>query len=520
MKKRSLFHALFTVSGFTFISRIMGLARDILFASYFGAGAAMDAFSVAFRIPNLFRRFFGEGAFNQAFVPVFSEYRQKRTKEELALFLAKISGSLGLVLLLITLLGLLFAPQLVLLFASGFARDEGKFLLTTDLVRLMVPYLFFICMTAMYSSTLNALDRFAIPAMIPVILNIALISGALLSPLFSTPVMALGYAVFIAGVLQLLILFLVVRSAGLIRKPKVAFRSEGVKRVMLLMLPALIGSSSSQINILINTQLASRLVEGSVTWIYYSDRLVEFALGTFAVALGTVVLPRLSRLNAEKDYDNLKNTINWALRLALLIGLPAMIGLVVLAEPLLALLFMRGAFGLEDVVMSGRSLAAYALSVPAFFMIRVLAPVYYARQDTRTPVTYSLIAIGTNIIGQFILVRYYQHAGLALSSAIAAWVNALLLLYGLERRKIHTFRGALEGTGWGLLLSNALLTLLLLKVVGDKAFWLSAPFIHRFGGMIGLIALAITLYFITIRLCGIPLRSLLEPSEVLPDKQY
>lgn len=513
--KKSLFRSLFTVSAFTFLSRIMGLVRDIVFASFFGASLYMDAFSVAFRIPNLFRRFFGEGAFNQAFVPVFSEYRIKKERAELKLFLAEISGTLGIVLLLIAVVGVLASPLVVMLFASGFMSDAYVFEITNNLLKWMLPYLFFICMTAMYSSTLNALDKFAVPAGVPILLNICLIGGAFLSSLADEPIYVLGYAVFLAGIVQLLTVFYAVYREGLIARPRVAFKSKGVRTVMFLMIPAIIGSSSSQINILINTQLASRLETGSITWLYYSDRLVEFAIGTFAVALGTVVLPRLSQLNAKEDYKSLGQTIDWGLTLALVIGLPATIALVILAEPLLALLFMRGAFTVNDVMMASRSLVTYALSIPAFFLIRVLAPVFFSRQDTKTPVKYSLIAIATNIVLQFILVEHLQHAGLALSSAIAAWVNAGLLMMGIVSQGIHNFSGLMRFRSLAILPANLLLIAGLMWVGSFSTFWFEAGLLMRFSVMMSVVVVAVVGYFALIHLSGLKLQTLKEPDRFI-----
>lgn len=509
--KPSLFRSLFTVSGFTFISRVMGLVRDIVFASIFGATAAMDAFSVAFRIPNLFRRFFGEGAFNQAFVPVFSEVRLERSKDELKRFLAEISGSLGLILLLITIVGMIFSQEMVVIFASGFVHDSAKFALTQDLLRLMLPYLFFICMTAMYSSVLNALNKFAIPAAIPVLLNVFLIGGAFMSVFFAEPILVLGYAVFMAGVCQMLILFWAVKRQGLTMMPSINFKSADVKRVMLLMVPALIGSSSSQINILINTQLASRLETGSITWLYYSDRLVEFAIGTFAVALGTVILPRLSELNTKGDTENLGKTIDWGIQLSLIIGIPAMLGLIFLAEPLLAVLFMRGEFYETDVMMAAKSLVTYSLSIPAFFIIRILAPVYFARQNTKTPMYFSLVAIGVNILLQFILVRYYQHAGLALSSSIAAWVNALLLAMGLVVMHIHHFNALFTRRILALVPANGVLILILYWMQSFDSFWFDGAFVLKMPALIVSIIAVVILYFGILHISGYSLARLKGP---------
>lgn len=506
-KKRGLLGSLFTISALTLVSRILGLIRDMVFASFFGATAMMDAFNVAFRIPNLFRRFFGEGAFNQSFVPVFSEYYEKK-RELLPLFIAEVSGSLGIVLLMITALGMLFAPELVLVFASGFKSDPEKFALTAELVRIMIPYVFLICMLAMYSSVLNSLERFALPALLPSLLNIALIVGAFLSVQFlDIPILGLGYAVIIAGVLQCLIIMRSVKQQNLLtHAPKVAFGAPGVKQVIVLMVPALIGSSSSQINILINTQLASRLETGSVTWLYYSDRLVEFALGTVAVALGTVVLPKLSRLSATNDREGFEKTVNWGMRLALVLGIPSSVGLILLAEPLLALLFMRGAFTYQDVLMSANSLVTYGISIAAYFLIKILAPVYYARQDTKTPLKFGLVSIVVNIVLQFILVKYYAHAGLALSTAIAAWVNAALLMIGLHHLGVYRFGYLLRGKLWVVIPANILLGLFLYWVSHYQSFWIDSSLWLRLIALMGTIGISVVGYFLSLHLLGFSLR--------------
>lgn len=502
-KKRGLLGSLFTISAWTLVSRILGLVRDIVFASFFGASAMMDAFNVAFRIPNLFRRFFGEGAFNQSFVPVFSEYYEKK-RNQLPLFVAEVSGSLGIVLLAITALGILFAPELVTVFASGFKADPEKFALTADLVRIMIPYVFLICMLAMYSSILNSLDRFALPALLPSLLNIALIIGAFVSVEFlEIPIMGLGYAVLLAGILQCMIVMMSVRRQNLLTKmPRVAFGAPGVKQVIVLMVPALIGSSSSQINILINTQLASRLETGSVTWLYYSDRLVEFALGTVAVALGTVVLPKLSRLNALNDREGFEKTVNWGIRLALVLGVPSSIGLIILAEPLLALLFMRGAFTLYDVKMSALSLVTYGTSIVAYFLIKILAPVYYSRQDTKTPLKFGLVAIGVNIALQFVLVRYYAHAGLALSTSIAAWVNAMLLMMGLHHLGIYRIQRLWTGQLWVIVPANIMLGIFLYWVSTYQDFWFDSGLLPRLAALVVVMMVALVGYFATLHVLG------------------
>ncbi len=504
MKRKSLVGSTLVVSLYTFISRILGLGRDIVLANFFGAGVAMDAFSVAFRIPNLFRRLFGEGAFNQAFVPVFSEYKTQQP-ENLKQFTAEVSGMLILTLGVLTLLGIVFAPQMVILFASGFKADPEKFTLSVLLLRLMFPYVFFICLTAMLGSVLNTYQRFAIPAFTPALLNICIMTLAFLSHYFSPPIMAIAVAVLIAGILQALLPFWQVYRLGLVSWPRINWRSKGVNRVIILMVPALIGSSSSQINLLINTQLASRLPTGSVTWLYYSDRLVEFALGTIAVALGTVVLPRLSLLHAETKREAYGATINWSMTIALVIGLPSSIALMMLAEPLLALLFVHGAFTPHDAIQAARSQVTYSTGILAFFIIKILAPVYYSRQDTKTPVKYALYAIALNIVLQLILSRYFAHAGLALSSALAAWLNAILLMVGLQRQGIHNFYSLLQFRLWAVFPANISLVALLYSVTAWSDFWWQGEFFLRLLAMLTLTLTGIVMYFMVLHCAGLRL---------------
>lgn len=510
--KKSLLRSTITVGSLTFLSRIFGLIRDITFASFFGASAAMDAFSVAFRIPNLFRRFLGEGALNQAFVPVFSEYRVKHSMDDLRLFLSQISGTLGIVLLGLTILGMLFAPQIVMMFAAGFKADPIKFELTVELVRVMFPYVFFICLAALMAGILNSLNLFALSTITMMILNICMITAAYLSQFFANPLIIVGYGVLVAGFLQLLIPYCVVWNRGMMSRPKIAFGSAGVRRVMTLMVPALIGSSSAQINMLINTQLASRLPTGSVTWLYYSDRLTEFVLGTVAVAMGTVLLPRLSKLHAETDHKTFGYTVDWGIRLAFIIGIPSTIGLMMMARPLLSVLFMHGHFSEFDVDMSARSLIACAFSILAYFVLRVLAPVYYARQDTKTPVKFGLISIAVNVCLQFILVRYYAHAGLALSSAIAAWVNAILLIVGLWRADIYKVTGIFNREFLALIPANVLLIIFLSQVIGWDDFWIHGRFIMRLTALLGVVLGAVCLYFFALHFSGFHLRRLKSPA--------
>ena len=328
------------VSAMTSLSRVSGFIRDMLYAQLFGAGAGTDAFFVAFRIPNFLRRLFAEGAFSQAFVPVFSEYQTQHQQAELRELVDQVTGTLGAILLLITALGVLAAPLLILLFAPGFSSDAGKYQLTVDMLRITFPYLLFISLTALAGGVLNSCGRFAIPAVTPVLLNLTMIAAALwLAPHMEKPVMGLAWGVFIAGVVQLGFQIPFLRQIKLLPRPRWGWASAGVQQVLKLMLPAVFGSSVAQVNLLIDTLLASFLVSGSVSWLYYSDRLVEFPLGIFGVALGTVILPKLSRHHASAETAHFSQTLDWALRWALLIGVPATVALVILAGPMLAALF-------------------------------------------------------------------------------------------------------------------------------------------------------------------------------------
>ncbi|HNW79788.1 MAG TPA: murein biosynthesis integral membrane protein MurJ, partial [Candidatus Competibacteraceae bacterium] len=421
------------VSAMTSLSRVSGFIRDMLYAQLFGAGAGTDAFFVAFRIPNFLRRLFAEGAFSQAFVPVFSEYQTQHQQAELRELVDQVTGTLGAILLLITALGVLAAPLLILLFAPGFSSDAGKYQLTVDMLRITFPYLLFISLTALAGGVLNSCGRFAIPAVTPVLLNLTMIAAALwLAPHMEKPVMGLAWGVFIAGVVQLGFQIPFLRQIKLLPRPRWGWASAGVQQVLKLMLPAVFGSSVAQVNLLIDTLLASFLVSGSVSWLYYSDRLVEFPLGIFGVALGTVILPKLSRHHASAETAHFSQTLDWALRWALLIGVPATVALVILAGPMLAALFQYGEFDAHDVAMSTRSLMAFALGLVAFMLIKVLAPGFYARKDTRSPVKYGIIAMGANTAMTLIFIWPLAHAGLALSTSLAAFLNAGMLFFNLR----------------------------------------------------------------------------------------
>jgi len=459
-KKGGLLASTLVVSSMTLLSRVLGLVRDVVLARLLGASAGTDAFFVAFRIPNFLRRLFAEGAFNQAFVPVLSEYRSKQRDEgsiaATKALIDRVAGTLGGTLALITLVGVLAAPLLIWLFAPGFGDDPQKRALAVEMLRLTFPYLFFISLTAFAGAILNTWNRFAVPAFTPVLLNLSLIGSALyLAPQFTEGRMAvaLAWGVLIAGTVQLLFQLPFLARLNLMPVPRMAWRDEGVRRILRLMAPAMFGVSVSQINLLLDTVLASLLQTGSVTWLYYSDRLVELPLGVFAIAIGTVILPSLSGKHAGDDPKAFSRTLDWALKLVLLIGVPAALALAVIAEPLLATLFNHGEFGANDVLRSAESLRAYSAGLVAFMLIKILAPGYFARQDTRTPVKIGIIAMVANMALNLALIWPLQHAGLALATSLSAWLNAGLLYMGLRRSGVY-----LPMKGWwqhGLRLSVA-----------------------------------------------------------------
>lgn len=427
----------------TLISRVLGFARDVTIAALFGAGPATDAFFVAFKIPNFFRRMFAEGAFSQAFVPVLAEYRTHRPEAVRAL-VGRVAGTLGAFLLALTVLALVAAPAVVALFAPGFAADPGRRGLAAALLRLTFPYLPLIALTALAAGVLNTWGRFAVPAATPVLLNLSLIGSALLlAPRLDPPVAALAVGVLLAGLTQLAFQLPFLARLGLLAWPRPAPRDPGVRRIVRLMGPALFGASVTQINLLVDTLIASFLVAGSISWLYYADRLVEFPLGVFGIALATVVLPQLARHHAAGRADAYGATLDWALRWVALITVPAAAGLAALAGPMLATLFQYRAFGGQDVEMAARALVAYAAGLPGFVLVKVAAPGFYARQDTRTPVRVALVAVAVNLALSLALVLPLAHAGLAAATSAAASVNGLALVW-LLRRQGH-YR---PGPGW------------------------------------------------------------------------
>ena len=422
----------------TMISRILGFIRDMMFARIFGIDSGTDAFFVAFKIPNFLRRLFAEGAFSQAFVPVLSDYKEQGSKEALKLFIDRTAGALALILFIVTIIGVIAAPVLITIFAPGFSSEGKQHELAVQMLRITFPYLFFISSVAFAGGILNSHGKFAVPAFTPVFLNICMIAAAVwLSPLMSDPIVALAWGVFAAGIVQLLFQFPALYQLGLLPKLRWGFKDSGVKRILKLMLPAIFGVSITQINLLLDTLIASFLAAGSVSWLYYSDRLVEFPLGIFGIALATVILPSLSKSHSADNPVEFSKSLDWALRLVLLIGVPASIGLLILAEPMLSTLFQYEAFGDNDVRLAGQSLMAYSIGLLGFILVKVLVPGFTSRKDMKTPVRFGIYAMVANMGMNIALVFPLAHSGLALATSLGAFFNASLLLTKLLKDKVY-----------------------------------------------------------------------------------
>lgn len=484
----------------TFLSRISGLVRDQIYAQVFGASAAMDAFVIAFRIPNFMRRLSAEGSFSMAFVPVLAEYKAKGDHAAVKALVDRVAGALAAVLLVVTGLAILLAPWVMRVFAPGFEAGGEQARLATLMLQITFPYALFISLASLVGGVLNSYQRFAIPALSPILLNLSMIAAALLlAPQLQAwgyePVLALAWGVLVAGVLQLGFQLPSLARLGLLPRPRLDFAHAGVRKIMTLMVPTLFGSSVAQVNLLFNTLAASLLMGGSVTWLYYSDRLLEFPLGMFGVAIGTVILPHLSSRHADADPAGYSKGLDWGFRLCLLIGIPACLGLVLCAQPLLATLFQYGRFSEQDMRMSSLSLMAQSLAVPAFLLVKVLAPAFYSRQDTRTPVKAALASIAINIFCTllfFVLLLQFSPAGqaalaqtgghwlealkkvegahalLALAIAVAGWANALQLGWYLRRARVYR-----PQPGWGRFLVQLLVAsmLMLAAVVVLRTLW-------------------------------------------------
>jgi putative peptidoglycan lipid II flippase len=512
----SLARSTTVVGGNTLASRILGFARDVVLARMFGAGAGMDVFVVAFQIPNFFRRLFAEGAFSQAFVPVLSEYRARGSHAEVKELAERVAGTFGVALFFVTLLGILAAPLFILLFAPGFSAEADKLALAGEMLRLTFPYLFFISLTAFAGGILNTYGKFGVPAITPVFLNLVLIGAAIwLSPLFAEPIMGLAVGVFLAGLVQLAFQVPFLRALDLLPRPRWGWQHPGVRQIGRLMLPAILGSSVAQINLIVDRIIASFLVTGSISWLYYSDRLLEFPLGIFAIALATVILPGLSRKHAEQSMAAFSATLDWALKLVAVIALPAAVGMFLLAGPMLATLFQYGEFTGADTRMASYSLMAYSVALVGFTLVKVLSPGYFSRQDIRTPVRISIRAVFVNIaLNLAIVVPMVRmgipgaHAGLAAATGLAAVYNASALYMGLRRTGIYS-----PGEGWRalavrVLLANLAMAVALWFAAGPLDAWLEAAWQARGLRLAGCIGLGMGVYVATLLALGLRPRHL------------
>ncbi len=494
------------VSAMTFISRILGLTRDIIMADLLGATWVSDVFIVAQKIPNFLRRLFAEGAFSQAFIPVLSEYQTHRSLNEVKILIAETSGTLGLILLIVSIVGVVGSPVLVSIFGAGFIGKHEEFELASLLLKITFPYILFISLTAFSGSILNSVGKFAVPAFTPVFLNLSMISAAIMvSPaLPDETAMAFAWGIFIAGIIQLMFQLPFLWREGLLVRPKWGWRSDGVKRILTLMGPAIFGVSVAQINLLLDTVIASFLEEeGSITWLYYSDRMLEFPLGIFAIAIATVILPSLSRHHAKNETDEFNYTMNWGLRLVFLIGVPAALGLFVMAEPILLTVFQRGEFALSDAYSASLSLKAYIIGLIGFMLIKVLATGFFSRQDTKTPVKIGIIAMSVNMLFNIILFFPLAHVGLALATTISALLNATLLFIALYKTKMFVPDGRWKSWFLKLIIGNLALFVFIKLVMVDILVWQQWQTWDRIQNMIILVVGSVLVYFIAMFLAGV-----------------
>ncbi len=509
----NLLNALAKVGSMTFISRILGFVRDTLIARIFGAGMLTDAFFVAFKIPNLLRRISAEGAFSQAFVPILAEYKNQRTHDETHALINHVATLLGLFLVAITIIGMLAAPWVVQISAPGFAADKAKFDLTVELLRITFPYIFFISLVSLAGGVLNTYGNFSVPAFTPVWLNLSFIAAALLAaPYFDHSIKVLAWAVFVGGVLQLLYQIPYLLKIGLIPRYSLNLQDEGVWRILKLMGPAVFGVSIAQISLLINTIFASYLATGSVSWLYYADRLMEFPTGVMGVALGTILLPSLSKSFADKADGEYSKLLDWGLRLTLILALPAAVALAVLSVPLVTGLFHYGKFSELDVEMTRQALMAYSLGLLGLILVKVLAPAFYSRQNIKTPVKIAIFTLCSTQIMNLIFVFGIdlKHAGLALSIGLGACMNAGLLYYYLRKANVYK-----PQAGWFVFMGKLIVAVIAMALAlhyaaGSDATWLAYKLMPKLIHLTGLLVLGSATYFLALWLMGIRVKDFMH----------
>ena len=521
------------VSVMTLISRVLGLVRDVVIANVMGAGVMADVFLFANKIPNFFRRLFAEGAFAQAFVPVLSEYHTRDEQnagnnentehlnldaslDETRRLIAQVSGTLGVIITLVTLFGMLASPLFVILFGGGWFVDwlnngsdsvgGEKFELAASLLKITFPYLWFISFTALSGAVLNTMGRFAVAAFTPVLLNIAIILMAIYGAEYTqSPAYALAWGVFFGGLIQFLFQIPFLYKANVLVKPCWSWHSKGVTKIRKLIIPALFGVSVTQINLLLDTLIASFLITGSISWLYYADRLLEFPLGLFGIGIATVVLPSLAKLHSKNDPKQFTATLDWGIKVISLFGWPALAGLMVLAQPIIMVLFMRGEFSQADVLQVSMALFAYLSGLLSFMFIKVLAPGYYARQDTKTPVKIGIKAMVANMAFNLMLAPFFGYVGLAMATTMSATLNAWLLYRGLKEAQIYHLSKNTKVFISKLILAASVMALVVYQLSDDFEVWLSMSFFEQISQLILCIGAGCLSYFLVIILLGVRL---------------
>ena len=506
----NLLKTLAKVSSMTMVSRILGFIRDAIIARMFGVGMATDAFFVAFKLPNLLRRIFAEGAFSQAFVPILAEYRQTRSPEATQAFVQHIAGLLSFMLVIVTAIGILAAPWIIYLTAPGFATSADKFELAATMLRITFPYILLISLSSLVGSILNTYHQFSIPAFTPTFLNVSFIVFALFfTPYFDPPALALAWAVFVGGILQLGFQLPALAKLGFLKMPKLDFKDAAVRRVLLNMAPAILGVSVSQVSLVINTIFASFLVAGSVSWMYYADRLMELPTGVLGVALGTILLPTLSKHAANQDTVNFSALLDWGLRLCLLLTLPAAVGLGVLAFPLVATLFMYNQFSALDAVNTQWALVAYAIGLVGMIVVKVLAPGFYSRQNIKTPVKIAIFTLVVTQVMNLVFVSMfaegYKHAGLALAIGLGACLNAILLYVLLRVKGFYQPKAGWKGFLVKLIVAVAAMGGVLWVLLHAQTFyvfdWYQSGHMRALQ-LMGLVGIGALVYFLALGLMG------------------
>lgn len=499
----NLLKSLAAVSSMTMFSRVLGFARDAIVARVFGAGMATDAFFVAFKLPNLLRRIFAEGAFSQAFVPILAEYKSKQGDDATRVFVAYVSGLLTLVLAIVTVAGMVAAPWVIMVTAPGFADTADKFALTSQLLRITFPYILLISLASLVGAILNTWNRFSVPAFAPTFLNISMIGFALFAaPYFHPPVLALAWAVTVGGVLQLFYQLPHLKKIGMLVLPRISLQDAGSIRVVKQMGPAILGVSVSQISLIINTIFASFLVSGSVSWMYYADRLMEFPSGVLGVALGTILLPSLSKSFASGNHDEYNRLMDWGLRLCFLLALPSSVALGILAKPLTVALFQYGKFTAFDAAMTQRALVAYSVGLMGLIVVKVLAPGFYSRQDIKTPVKIAIVTLIMTQLMNLAFIGPLKHAGLSLSIGLAACLNAILLYWQLRKKAIFIPEPGWKGFLVRLIAAVVVMSLVLLGLMQIMPAWHTGTMPIRIGRLMVVVIAGIVAYFATLLALG------------------